>query len=258
METLSLLISTKPWNYLAKNKMYYLELIERFWDHNANGPIGSTAIAAYLYLLKTSNANERYDFKISDVVVSRELGLSRKTVIKTREKLRKAGLIDFQTPKGLPCHYRILLNYPLRFSEVDELKVAEPGNVDLEEEVKDHINLEGLQQKEVVSEILDNNQPDSSELLNEPQQDQKDRSFPSISEFLEYAKTLDAFDSQLESGIREKYEAWINNGWTNNLKRPITNWKSSLKSALPFIKNSIETDGFSAISIPDIKRPKFS
>lgn len=237
--------------------MYYLELIQRFWDYNTNEPLGSTAIATYLFLLKTSNENDRYDFKISDVVVGRELGLSRKTVIKIRQKLKKAGLIDFKTQKGHPCDYRILLNNSLQFSVEDNLKVAEQENDDIKKEQNDHVLLEELLQRELVLQILENNQPDTSEALIESQSDHKDIGFPSFSEFLDYAQTLDAFDPQLESGIREKYETWINNGWTNNLKRPITNWKSSLKSALPFINNSIDTDGLSAKSIPDIKRPKF-
>lgn len=237
--------------------MYYLELIQRFWDYNTDEPIGSAAIAAYLFLLKTSNENERYDFKISDVVVSRELGLSRKTVIRTREKLKEAGLIDFQTPKGHPCHYRILLNNSLQFLMEDKLKVAEQENYDIKKEENDHVILEELLQKELFSEISENNQPNINEAFTESQQDHKDVGFPSFYEFLDYAKTLDAFVPQLETGIREKYETWMNNGWTNNLKRPITNWKASLKSALPFINNSIDTDGFSAKSIPDIKRPKF-
>ncbi|KQT23736.1 hypothetical protein ASG22_06770 [Chryseobacterium sp. Leaf405] len=237
--------------------MYYFELIQRFWDYNTKKPIGSAAIAAYLFLLKTSNENDRYDFKISDVVVSRELGLSRKTVIKTREKLKNLGLIDFQTPKGHPCHYRILLNNSLQFLVEDEKKVTEQENDDIKTEENDHIIVEELLQKELVSEILQNNQPENNEALIESQQDHKDIGFPSFSEFLDYAQTLNAFDPQLETGIREKYETWISNGWTNNLKRPITNWKSSLKSALPFINNSVDTDIFSAKSIPDIKRPKF-
>lgn len=234
--------------------MYYFELIQRFWDYNTNEPIGSAAIATYLFLLKTSNENDRYDFKISDVAVSRELGLSRKTVIKTREKLKKAGLIDFQTPKGHPCYYRILLNNSLQFLVEDKLKVEPQENDDITKEQNDQVILEDLLQKELFSE---NNQPDSNETFTESQQVHKDIGFPSFSKFLDYAQTLDAFDPQFESGIREKYETWISNGWTNNLKRPITNWKSSLKSALPFINNSIDTDGLSAKSIPNVKRPKF-
>ncbi len=32
----------------------------------------------------------------------------------TKEKLKLLGLIEFQTRNGLPCNYRILLNYPLK------------------------------------------------------------------------------------------------------------------------------------------------
>ena len=86
--------------------MYYLELIQRFWDFNKKAKVSPTEVLLYFYLLKIGYENERYDFKISDVELGKELGLTRKTIKSTKEKLKNLGLIQFQSKNGLPCHYR--------------------------------------------------------------------------------------------------------------------------------------------------------
>ncbi|WBX96506.1 hypothetical protein [Chryseobacterium gambrini] len=86
--------------------MYYLELIQRFWDFNKIVKISPTEIALYLYLLKIGYEKDRYDFKISDVELARELGLTRVTIKASKDKLKNRGLIQFQTSNGLPCYYR--------------------------------------------------------------------------------------------------------------------------------------------------------
>ena len=91
--------------------MYYLELIQRFWDFNKTAKISPTEALLYFYLLKMGYENDRYDFKISDIELGKELGLTRKTIKSTKEKLKNLGLVQFQSKNGLPCHYRLLLNY---------------------------------------------------------------------------------------------------------------------------------------------------
>ena len=91
--------------------MYYLELIQRFWDFNKTAKISPTEVLLYFYLLKMGYENDRYDFKISDVELGKELGLTRKTIRSTKEKLKNLGIIQFQSKNGLPCHYRLVLNY---------------------------------------------------------------------------------------------------------------------------------------------------
>ena len=83
-----------------------------------------------------------------------------------------------------------------------------------------------------------------------------DKNIPDFEEFMEYAKTLESYEVGLDSEIQSKYENWKNNGWRNGSDRLITNWKSSLKSALPFMKNTQNKDTLSIQSIPNIKRPK--
>ena len=102
--------------------MYYLELIQRFWDFNKKAKVSPTEISLYFYLLKIGYENERYDFKISDVELGKELGLTRKTIKTTKEKLKNLGLVQFQSKNGLPCHYRLLLNYSFEIESKKSIK----------------------------------------------------------------------------------------------------------------------------------------
>ena len=79
---------------------------------------------------------------------------------------------------------------------------------------------------------------------------------PSWGEFIAYAQTLENYNSQLVFSIEEKYKSWKNNGWRNTSNLPITNWKSTLKSTLPYLLNLKENSSFSLQDIPNIKRPE--
>ena len=116
--------------------MYYLELIERFWDFNKKAKISPTEILLYFYLLKMGYENDRYDFKISDVELGRELGLTRKTIKSTKEKLKNLGLVQFQSKNGLPCHYRLLLNYSF---EIESKKLCKTEGTNAEKYQKPKI-----------------------------------------------------------------------------------------------------------------------
>ncbi|WP_449400697.1 hypothetical protein [Chryseobacterium wanjuense] len=76
---------------------------------------------------------------------------------------------------------------------------------------------------------------------------------PSLEEFMEYAYTLSGYEASMESDIKEKYALWAGQDWCNNLGKPITNWKSSLKNLLPYIKNEADNGQLSLESIPVIK-----
>ncbi|QDZ62250.1 hypothetical protein EVD20_04565 [Elizabethkingia bruuniana] len=71
-----------------------------------------------------------------------------------------------------------------------------------------------------------------------------------------YAYTLSGYEESMESDIKEKYALWAGQEWCNNLGKPITNWKSSLKNLLPYIKNRTDNEQLSLESIPVIKPPK--
>lgn len=213
--------------------MYYLELIERFWIFNQKAKPGSTAIAFYLYLLKTAKDSDAYNFKISDVVLSRELGLTRKTVKTTKEKLRNFGLIQFQTKNGISGSYRLILNYSLERLGSEKIK---------DTEVKEQRpSFQKTDDEEILPQIDARTKSfsDNSGEINvepKPQPSNENPDIPEFTEFLAYAQTLSAYQSELDIPVKEKYHSWKNNGWKNSSERPITNWRSSLKSTLPFFK----------------------
>ncbi|MFL9835560.1 hypothetical protein [Chryseobacterium terrae] len=212
--------------------MYYLELIERFWLFNKTAKLSAAEVMLYLYLLKTGFENDRYDFKMSDSAIASELGLTQKTVKSTKEKLKKSGIIQFQTSVGRPCSYRLLLHYTIG------IKTDKKRN----KKVSKKENHPELNVKEAVQE---NGVPDAA-----------NSNTPSWEEFIEYAETLENYTQALDSNIRIKYEGWIQNNWKNALGRPITNWKATLKSAIPYMRDGNTEKSISVDNIPDIKRPE--
>ena len=215
--------------------MNYLELIQRFWGFNQKFQIGSTAISMYLYLLKIGYDSNRCDFQISDVAVSKELGLTRKTVKTTKEKLQNYGLLEFQTRNGLPCNYKLMVDYPLKIAFLEKTGKVNIGKSSVSPKSK---NKEIQSSVQSVAPIIDN------------------KDIPTLDEFFDYAQTLEMYESDLEFGIKEKYETWLNNGWQNSSNRPITNWKSSLKSIVPYMKNKANDFELSLTNIPSINRHK--
>ena len=239
--------------------MYYLELIQRFWDFNHENNVGSTATTFYLYLLKEGFANERYDFKLSDVKISQELRLTRKTVKSTKEKLEVLGLIEFQTRNGLPCYYRILLNYPLRPNSEVAVKPLEIEDFADLQTLKLEDNLVDFEQNVDITTVSKDLKIGENLSLPNSQRRLKNLDIPNFDEFLQHAQTLELYESTMNHLIKKKYENWLDDGWTNHSKRPITNWKSSLKSVLPFLKDkNVLHDDPSIESVPTIKRPKSS
>lgn len=236
--------------------MYYHELIQKFWESGQKTQLGTTAIAIYLYLLKLANDNNRYDVTVSDVSLGYTLGLTRKTVKSAREALRNAGLVQYQIKNGYSCSYRIMLNYPLSIqkrekSQKRKIKDNPPIMIAEENENLPLVDLsiinttETTEQKEKAS--FDNKEPESFKII---------ASIPSLEEFMAYAYTLSGYGESMDPDIKEKYATWAGNDWCNNLGKPITNWKSSLKNLLPYIKNRTDNGQLSLESIPTIKPPK--
>ncbi len=211
--------------------MYYLELIQRFWEFNKLAKISPSEITLYFYILKTAFENKRYDFKISDSRIARELGMTRKTVKSAKEKLQAIGLIEFQAATGIPCYYRVLLNYSLDFKSDKIQELAMSTGENLLNSNADTISSEDKNRNNININI------------------------PSFEEIMEFVRTLDIYEQQLDSIIKEKYDNWIKNGWKNSLNRPISNWKSTLKSTLPYMRHQKDKGSISLKNVPKIERP---
>ena len=254
--------------------MYYFELIQRFWDFNKSAKISPTEVLLYFYLLKIGYENDRYDFKISDVELGKELGLTRKTIKSTKEKLKNMGLVQFQSKNGVPCHYRLLLNYSFEIEFEKSIKNEESTIVEKDQnrevlEIFESIlsaqnSVEVIKEIEISSDVKPSSEiPKQQKQKLEPEQKQeqkqqslKNSKIPSFDEFIKYVKSLKGYEPELDLSIREKYESWKNNGWKNTSNRPISNWKSTLKSTLPYLKNTSGENSLSLQDIPNIKRPK--
>ena len=234
--------------------MYYLELIDRFWDFNQKARLGSSAISIYLHLLKLGKDNDSYKVVISDVALGNALGITRKTIRPTKEKLRELGLIEFESKSGVPCSYRILLNYSFDIpiaEKVETEKTAKVPSLEIVEKQKT------LKRDDSSDEVVPKISKSSDKVsIDDTSKIEKSIVVPKFDEFIEFARTLEGYQPLLDSVIEEKYHSWIENEWRNSSGRPISNWKSSLKSILPYLKNSQIDIAISVDSIPSIKRPK--
>ncbi|MFC6269471.1 hypothetical protein [Frigoriflavimonas asaccharolytica] len=229
-----------------KNDMEYLELTNRIWGFNENKSLGLSAISVYFYLLKIGSEAGYTKFTVSDSKISRELKMTRKTVKVCKEKLCKFGIISYHSRNGIPSDFELNSDYPLIFNDVLE-----------KPEVQSEILEFKKAQKKVEPKVVEVNsikkrtqQISSSVEIN--------NSIPSIEEFLEYAQSLEMYDPQLHSEIQLKYKNWRSNSWKNSANRPITDWKSTLKSVLPYLKNSTQNNSLSVKTIPRITPPKLS
>lgn len=236
--------------------MYYQELIQKFWESGPKVQLGTTAVAIYLYLLKLANDNNGYDVTVSDVAIGNTLGLTRKTVKSAREALLKSGLVRYESKNGYSCSYRIVPDYPLSIQKDEKDQKAKRKNnprIPVIEK-NENLTLDGLpvisipettEQKE--KESFDNGEPEPFTII---------ANIPSLEEFIDYAKMLSGYEESMHSAIKERYALWANCNWCNNLGKPITSWKSSLKNLLPYIKNRTDNGQLSLDSIPSIKPPK--
>lgn len=229
--------------------MYYLELIERFWDFNRYARVGPTLTSVYMYLLKLAKDNDGYNVTVSDVTVADTIGITRKSVKSTKEKLRDLGLVEFDTRSGIPCKYRILLSYSAQSGNLDK---AEDHSSDQIQET----NVEGQTNQLLTVDLREPGHVKTERYVEESTSNEfrRERDI-SFKEFMDFARTLEDYEPGLDSRLLEKYRLWRKNGWQNNSGRPISNWRSSLKSILPFIKSGNIDPTQDPDSIPTVQIP---
>lgn len=235
--------------------MNYTELISKFWSINEKSPLGASAIALYLFLLEEYRKNEERDFSISDNLISQKLSLTRPTIIAIKSKLRNIGLIQYQTKNGMPSIYRIISD----FSFLQEPTIKQ-------EPVKNNAGLKKLTEENIIKvvekkpidkipvEIVE--QPAVIETSSTPQPVRENINIPTLEEFMDFAKTLEAYDESMDFAIKSKYESWVDAGWKNGIGYPIIKWENNLKNTLPHLKSTKRN--LSINKIPTIKRPKIT
>ena len=228
----------------------YIFLLGKFWDYNEDNQLGSSAILIYLYLLKEAFNRNNARFSISDVQISKDLNLTKKTVKVNKDILLNNGLINFKTKNGVPCKYQIITDYP---SETDKSNIKIENKISAKQDVKK----QDVGKKQIKT-IEENSKPHAEQSTkNSPQyiqQNALNTVIPTLEEFLQFAKTLNSYETSLDGNLKLKYEEWSEKGWKNNFGRPINDWKSTVKNTLPYLKNRSSKNINSIQSIPNIRR----
>ena len=76
--------------------MTYIELINEFWRLNAIEPFNATDTKVYLYLLHQCNIRGWINpFQLQTRNLELALGISRRAIIESRDRLKQRGLIDY-------------------------------------------------------------------------------------------------------------------------------------------------------------------
>ena len=107
--------------------MSYIELINRFWLAHEENCFSTCEIALYFYLLKVNNiCNWVEFFKRNNSKIMADLGIKdRRTLENARNKLKQAGLIDYQKKNTNPNVY-----YSITSAFNAQVDVQVPAQVD--------------------------------------------------------------------------------------------------------------------------------
>ena len=236
------------------------ELTEKFWKYNEKEPLGAIAVALYFFLVEIWKKNEKNDFSLSDTEICDRLKITRPTIITLRQKLVTLGIIQYQSKNGLPGHYKILSEYSPKLSAFENPKTYKESST-----IKRVQKTIQKKKKTAVKSLQKTETSQNQNLTSDDPQEKPititislSRNIPSLEEFTQYAKTLENYVPELDYLIKEKYDSWIRNGWKNGYDKPITNWKSSIKNAMPFLQRELQSSNTTSekIALPTIKRPK--
>ena len=236
-------------------------LIGKFWKYNEKEPLGAVATAFYLFLLERWKRNKESDFSLSDTGICEQLKITRPTIITLRQKLSNLGMIRYQPQSGLPGHYKILPEYSPVLSVLEKPEINKGGSTTKWNQRPISPKKKTAEKSLLKSDTTQNQNwsPDDSPENPASIQIPLFVNIPSLEEYTQHAKTLDSYIPELDDLIKEKYDSWLKNGWKNSYDKPITNWKSSLKNAMPFLQSEIESNNALSqkkIALQTIKRPK--
>lgn len=151
-----------------------------------------------------------------------ELFIDGSTIYKSMQKLKQMGMIDIESNNQYSvvtiCKYN-------DYQDAKEYKVTS----------KEQVSNNEVTSKEQVSNTTNN--------YNNANNDNKEKNnIPDFLEFSAYAKEKEPTVNI--KALKNKYDAWVVNGWKNGNDRPIKNWKSALLQTLIYIeKNTTNTNG---------------
>lgn len=131
------------------------------------------------------------------------LGITRKTVKPTKEKLRNFGLIQFETKNGFSLQLQAVTQLSLKLEpviqDIESKDNPQKGN-------DDKFGL-ALRNNPKIMQKKDRDVPpiyDKDKLLSSGK-------IPTFRRIFEYAQTLKVYETSMDSHIKEKYNDWSNN-----------------------------------------------
>lgn len=209
---------------MKNSDTFDINLFEKIFDLNSKNKIGANTIAVFTFIIYKCEDMHK-EIVLSDYQMARELGLSRQTIITAKNKLKLLGLLDYNRNRG----------FPNRFI----LKGNDSPKVIAKSEIKEDFIKELDQILE--PEIIVNNSHSK---------------YPSLKQFMDFAKTLKDYSEKLDNLLIQKFQKWEQADWKNSLGRPILNWQSTLEKNMNTLQFSHSYKSSSLSNLPIIKRPK--
>lgn len=210
---------------MKNSNTFDVNLFEKIFDLNSKNKIGANTIAVFTFILYKCEDLHK-EIVLSDYQMAKELGLSRQTVITAKNKLKLLGLLDYNRNRGFPNRFILKEN---------RLPKITPKTNEI---VEDPI--------EELDQILE---PES--IVND-----SSSKYPSLKQFMDFAKTLKDYSEKLDDLLIQKFQKWDEADWKNSFGRPILNWQSTLEKNMNTLEFSHSYKSSLLSNLPIIKRPK--
>ena len=236
----------------------YLTLSKKIWEMEVTETLNASTILMYLFILHKLSNVEGNEVCVTDTEMVKKLSLKRSTLSNSRRILQENQLINYTYKNGKATRYNLKissLELENKSKKSISLKQSESlGQSSLtKKETEEVIPGENNAEKKDIKKRNNKSLPKEKKTLEPIPSIKLNENIPEWEIFFEYSQSLPEFEIELESKVREKYDNWVKSNWTNSLGRPITDWKTVLKKAMPFIKNN---ESSLASKIPNIQRPK--
>ena len=210
---------------MKNSKIFDVNLFEKIFDLNSKNKIGANTIVVFTFILYKCE-DLRKEIELSDYQMARELGLSRQTIITAKNKLKVLGLLDYNRNRGFPNRFILKGN---------QLPQVAPKTLEtMEDPIKE---LDQFLESTIVGE-------------------NSSSKYPSLKQFMDFAKTLKDYSEKLDDLLIQKFQKWEEADWKNSLGRPILNWQSTLEKNMNTLEFSHSYKSSSLSNLPIIKRPK--
>lgn len=263
--------------------MDYLELIKSFWNKKIQVP--HTALSVYFFLLHQWDLAGKKRITVSDRIISKELKISRRTVISSRNILKEVGLIRFDAKAGYHTEIEIVADVSVTPVINTSTPILPPSIIQIQkaEAQKQAQRIEATQPapspvtpdpppvvtittpivkapepapviEPMITPVPVQKKEKKEEKPNPPVSAvpvQNKGKTPTLDEFMAFAKTVEIYNPSMDYALKSKYETWNANGWVNGFGKPILNWKLSLKNTMPHLGQQQ-----SIFNVPKINRPK--